>query len=194
MLLYAGKDDPLSLDSCLHAHYPFLSPHVVVLTSEDHLSPWAMICWMFSLWQALPGGHRGASETGFGGGPNCRTWSILPEELVWGFANRFFTWNIPGIPWSVAPLPQLLDVPVCGPPRSSRHGNPTVGHTLVKFDQCRLGQLVEKATSISSDLEIQCWDGLRCNHAPHKLPEDMQSPTRAGIIHPVGRGHLQGLE
>ena len=52
---------------------------------------------------------------------------------------------------------------------------PTVGHTLVKFDQCRLGQLVEKATSISSDLEIQCWDGLRCNHAPHKLPEDMQS-------------------
>ena len=52
---------------------------------------------------------------------------------------------------------------------------PTVGHTLVKFDQCRLGQLVEKATSISSDLDIQCWDGLRCNHAPHKLPEDMQS-------------------
>ena len=25
----------------------------------------------------------------------------------------------------------------------------TVGHTLVKFDQCRLGQLVEKATTIN---------------------------------------------
>ena len=28
VLLYAGKDDPLSLDSCLHAHYPRLSPYM----------------------------------------------------------------------------------------------------------------------------------------------------------------------
>ena len=65
---------------------------------------------------------------------------------------------------------------------------PTVGHTVVKFDQCRLGQLVEKATSISSDLEIQCWDGLRCNHAPRKLPEDMQSSDLSRYPPPMMQG------
>ena len=140
MLLYAGKDNPLSLDSCLHAHYPRLSPHVVAFDirrspqplGHDFLDvqPYGKLCQA-----AIDNRVRLIC-----GGPNCRTWSILPEELVWGFptlmwpdnadesklffANRFFTWNIPGIPWSVAPLPQLLDVPVCGPPRSSRHGIP----------------------------------------------------------------------
>ena len=52
---------------------------------------------------------------------------------------------------------------------------PTVGHHLAKFDQCRLGQLVAKATTISSDLDICCWDGLKCNHPGHVLPEDMKS-------------------
>ncbi len=52
---------------------------------------------------------------------------------------------------------------------------PTVGHHLVKFDECRLGQLVAKATTISSDLDICCWDGLKCNHPRHVLPEDMKS-------------------
>ena len=51
---------------------------------------------------------------------------------------------------------------------------PMVGHHLVKFDQCRLGQLVAKSTTISSDLDI-CWDGLKCNHPSHVLPEDMKS-------------------
>ena len=79
--------------------------------------------------------------------------------------------------------------PSAGPPRSSRHGIARwVGHTLVKFDQCRLGQLVEKATSISSDLEIQCWDGLRCNHAPHKLPEDMQCSDLSRYPPPMMQG------
>ena len=32
-----------------------------------------------------------------------------------------------------------------------------------------------KMPTISSDLEICCWDGLRCNHPPHSLPEDMRS-------------------
>ena len=58
----------------------------------------------------------------------------------------------------------------------------------MKFDQCRLGQLVEKATSISSDLEVQCWDGLRCNHAPHKLPEDMQSSDLSRYPPPMMQG------
>ena len=64
---------------------------------------------------------------------------------------------------------------------------PTVGHTLVKFDQCRLGQLVEKSTTISSDLDIQCWDGLRCNHPPHKS-EDMQSSDLSRYPPPMMHG------
>ena len=33
ILLYAGRDDPLSLDSCIHAHYARLSPHIVAFDS-----------------------------------------------------------------------------------------------------------------------------------------------------------------
>ena len=74
---------------------------------------------------------------------------------------------------------------------------PTVGHTLVKFDQCRLGQLVEKATSISSDLEIQLgWTAMQpCSaqasgrHAIFR-PEQVSSTHDAGI----GRSHLSGIE
>jgi len=39
VLLYAGKDDPLSLDSCLHAHYPRLSPHVVAFDTRRSPQP-----------------------------------------------------------------------------------------------------------------------------------------------------------
>ena len=39
VLLYAGKDDPLSLDSCLHAHYPRLSPYVVAFDTRRSPQP-----------------------------------------------------------------------------------------------------------------------------------------------------------
>ena len=32
-----------------------------------------------------------------------------------------------------------------------------------------------KSTTLSSDLDICCWDGLKCNHPDHVLPEDMKS-------------------
>ena len=74
---------------CRHMWWP--------LTPEDHLSPWAMICWMTShmVSFAIEGRVRLVC-----GGPNCRTWSILrwfpqspmrqlpvrgrSEDLVWG--------------------------------------------------------------------------------------------------------------
>ena len=75
---------------------------------------------------------------------------------------------------------------------------PTVGHTLVKFDQCRLGQLVPKATCLSSDLAIQCWDGLSCN------PSSAQAPRRYAILRlesvpsthdaGAGGGHILSFE
>ena len=39
VLLYAGNDDSLSLDSCLHAHYPRLSPHVVAFDTRRSPQP-----------------------------------------------------------------------------------------------------------------------------------------------------------
>ena len=99
VLLYAGKDDPLSLDSCLHGHYLRLSPYVVAFDTrrspqplghdllEDQ--PYGKLCQA-----AIEGRVRLVC-----GGPNCRTWSILrwfpkpnapapvrgrAEDLVWG--------------------------------------------------------------------------------------------------------------
>ena len=204
VLLYAGKDDPLSLDSCFHAHYPRLSPHVVAFDTRrspqplghDLLDdqPYGKLCQA-----AIEGRVRLVC-----GGPNCRTWSILrwfpkpnapsEQEDVDGdsllILRQMFLTTLMKQNYSL-PTASFLEHPrdpleCSSSPSASRCSSlwatkvfkawyPTVGHTLVKFDQCRLGQLVEKATSISSDLDIQCWDGLRCNHSPHKLPEDMQS-------------------
>ena len=229
VLLYAGKDDPLSLDSCLHAHYPRLSPHVVAFDTRrssqplghDLLDdqPYGKLCQA-----AIEGRVRLVC-----GGPNCRTWSILrwfpkpnapvpvrgrSEDLVWGlptlttleqeevdgdsllilrqmFLTTLMKQNCslpvasflehPRDPLECSSSPSAARCSSLWATKAFKAWYPTVGHTLVKFDQCRLGQLVPKATSISFDLAIQCWDGLRCNHPPHKLPEDMQS---SDLSHP----------
>ena len=65
---------------------------------------------------------------------------------------------------------------------------PTVGHTLVKFDQCRLGQLVPKATCLSSDLAMG-WSWLQ--------PSSSQAPRRyAPSTHDAGAGggHIPSFE
>ena len=66
----------------------------------------------------------------------------------------------------------------------------TVGRHLVKFDHCKLGQLVTKATTISSDLDICCWlrDGLKYNHPIHPLPEDMKSSNLSRYPPPMMQG------
>ena len=236
MLLYAGKDDPLSLDSCLHAHYPRLSPYVVAFDTRrspqplghDLLAdqPYGKLCQA-----AIEGRVRLVC-----GGPNCRTWSILrwfpkpnaplpvrgrAEDLVWGLPTltdqeqeevdgesllilrQMFLTTLMKQNCSL-PVASFLEHPrdpveCSSSPSASRCSSlwatkmfkawyPTVGHTLVKFDQCRLGQLVPKATCLSSDLAIQCWDGLSCNHPPHKLPEDMQSSDLSRYPPPMTQG------
>ena len=77
VLLYAGKEDPTSLDSCLHANYPHLSSMVVAVDilrsgpkgSHDMLQP--------ELYGALCTAAKQGRVVFIGGGPNCRTWSIL---------------------------------------------------------------------------------------------------------------------
>ena len=77
VLLYAGKEDPTSLDSCLHANYPHLSSMVVAVDilrsgpkgNHDMLQP--------ELYGALCTAAKQGRVVFIGGGPNCRTWSIL---------------------------------------------------------------------------------------------------------------------
>ena len=39
--------------------------------------------------------------------------------------------------------------------------------TAISFDQCRLGQLVKKATTLATDLPLEDWDQMRCTHQSH---------------------------
>ena len=77
LLLYAGKDDETSLDSCIRHLFPSLTPTIVALdirrdgkeVEHDLLrdQPYYDLC------RRALAGHI----VGTGGGPNCRTWSIL---------------------------------------------------------------------------------------------------------------------
>ena len=87
LLLYSGKDDAGSLDACIHAYHPHLSPHVISVDNrrepgsigndmlQDH--PYNLFCSLACQGQILL----------VCGGPNCRTWSILrwfPKPNAWG--------------------------------------------------------------------------------------------------------------
>ena len=67
-----------------------------------------------------------------------------------------------------------------GAHRSGSHG-PTFAnalhHSLIKFDECRLGQVVVKSTT-STDLPLHHWHDLRCNHGAHPSSTPV---TSAGI-------------
>ena len=73
LLLYAGRDDAGSLDSCIHAYHPDLSPRVCAIDTrreagkhgQDILAdmPYALFCTM-AMKGLLPL---------VGGGPKCRT-------------------------------------------------------------------------------------------------------------------------
>ena len=51
----------------------------------------------------------------------------------------------------------------------------SIHHSLIKFDECRLGQVVVKATALSTDLPLHHWHGLRCNHEEHPRREKLNS-------------------
>ena len=48
-------------------------------------------------------------------------------------------------------------------------------HSLIKFDECRLGQVVVKSTTLSTDLPLHHWHDLRCNHGAHPRGEKLNS-------------------
>ena len=73
--------------------------------------------------------------------------------------------------------------------------------TAISFDQCRLSQLVKKATTLATDLPIQDWDQMRCTHqshvgtnerrgtsgSPHNFRETLRNHLSNGGVGPPGR-------
>ena len=77
------------------------------------------------------------------------------------------SWNIPGTPWSAAPLHQQLVVPVCGAPRSSRHGIPqwvTPLWSLISVDWDNSAGMDSVATILRTSSQKICnpltWVGI----------------------------------
>jgi hypothetical protein len=50
-----------------------------------------------------------------------------------------------------------------------------VNHQKIHLDQCRLGQVVQQSTTLSTDLPLHHWQGLECNHGGHTKPKEMTS-------------------
>ena len=74
--------------------------------------------------------------------------------------------------------------------------------TAISFDQCRLGQLVKKATTLATDLPIQDWDQMRCTHQSHvgtnesstlsRYPWDMMAGLAKAIaVSLAAAGHIR---
>ena len=74
--------------------------------------------------------------------------------------------------------------------------------TAISFDQCRLGQLVKKATTLATDLPIQDWDQMRCTHQSHvgtnessalsRYPWDMMAGLAKAIaVSLAAPGHIR---
>lgn len=48
-------------------------------------------------------------------------------------------------------------------------------HRKITFDQCQLGQLVPKSTTLSTDLDLHHWADMRCQHPEHPRLADIIS-------------------
>ena len=229
LLLYAGKDDETSLDSCLRHLFPSMTPTIVALdirrdgkeVEHDLLrdQPYNDLCR-----QALA-----AHLAGTGGGPNCRTWSILrwipkpgapppvrgrKEPHCWGLDSLKASdqqlvdddsvlllrqmvithlaslgrrhrglpdpWNFlehPVDPKHNSMAPSAWRCSSIWATRALRTWHHLMGNTFLTFDQCRLGQVVKKTTTLTTNLHLTHWEGMVCNHSPeaHKQSESLSS-------------------
>ena len=61
--------------------------------------------------------------------------------------------------------------------RALRTWHHLMGNTFLTFDQCRLGQVVKKTTTLTTNLHLRHWEGMVCNHSPeaHKQSESLSS-------------------
>ena len=72
----------------------------------------------------------------------------------------------------------------------------------ISFDQCRLGQLVKKATTLATDLPLEDWVQMRCTHQSHvgtsesstlsRYPWDMMAGLAKAIaVSLAALGHIR---
>ena len=183
-----------------------------------------------------------------GGGPNCRTWSILRHIPKPG-APTPVRGRTPETLWGLPHLDQaaqtqldddsiliLRQIYITSLARASRAAVSLLEHpedpvvssslpkakecssfwiteegqlwmeenslTAISFDQCRLGQLVKKATTLATDLPIQDWDQMRCTHQSHvgtnesstlsRYPWDMMAGLAKAIaVSLAAPGHIR---
>ena len=222
LLLYAGLSDDASLDAYILKDQPALKDKVLAFDirrtpSHDILKG--------DLYSSLCVGAWRGQIQGVGGGPNCRTWSILrwfpkpgapkpvrgrKEPECWGFSvlspqeiadtdndsllllRQLLIASIiqlkfagPGLPWCFLEHPEDPDLCSSSPnahkcstiwkTRAVQSWIKAMGLTTIHFDECQLGQCVEKSTVLATDLPLHHWQGLKCTHGSHGRSKGMTS-------------------
>ena len=230
ILLYVGKQDSSALDSVLATRQHLLEAALVAMDvlrkdatiGQDILldQPFGELCHACSLGRVRF----------VGGGPNCRTWSILRWFPRPGFPqpvrgrSEAEVWGLPGLsaeeasdtdrdsllvlrlmylvslatqgardhgrPPPASFLEHPMDPAECSSSpqahrcstlwitRAFRTWKTDVGHKLVTFDQCTLGQEVAKSTCLSTNLQLECWHEQWCWHAGHSSKKSSNELSR----------------
>ena len=218
LLLYCGPDGADSLPAHLIGLHPHLSERIIPIdikrkdpsSSQDMLED--------TLFSSLCGKALRGGLTFVGGGPNCRTWSILrwfpkpgaptpvrgrSSTQAWGLETNsvaeqedtdndsllllrqmvitdLANQHTPGGVYSFLEHPE--DPKLCSKSPSAgkcstiwilpeyRQWAYRQRHSRISFDQCVLGQLVKKSTTLSTNLDLHHWHDCRCNHDSHSSP------------------------
>ena len=219
VLLYAGKEDPTSLDSCLHANYPHLSSMVVAVDilrsgpkgNHDMLQP--------ELYGALCTAAKQGRVVFIGGGPNCRTWSILRHipkpgaptpvrgrtpETLWGLPHLDQAAQTQLDDDSILILRQMYitslarasraAVSLPGPRSFLEHPeDPVVSSSLPKAKECSSFWITEEGQLWMEELlPIQDWDQMRCTHHSHVgTNESSTLMAKAIAVSLAALGHIR---
>ena len=74
--------------------------------------------------------------------------------------------------------------------RALRTWHHLMGNTFLTFDQCRLGQVVKKTTTLTTNLHLRHWEGMACNHSPEarKQSESLSSADLSRYPWPMMQG------
>ena len=77
--------------------------------------------------------------------------------------------------------------------KAYQHWAKTLRHRQVKFDQCQLGQLVAKSTTLSTDLDLGHWTGMICDHPGHPKLVDIASSDLSRYPWKMMKGLAQAI-
>ena len=183
ILLYAGKDDAGALDA------PTTRP------SRSTFGQWTWRSWTGhagrgALLYDVLHGHGGQGRL-CGGRPQLQDveHSQMVPKTGWPVRGRAeqTLWGLEDLDPSAARCSSIWVT------RAYIQWANALHHSLIKFDECRLGQVVVK-----TDLPLHHWHDLRCNHGAHprgeklnssdlsRYPEQMMQGLAAAILRRAG--------